>query len=228
VAGVAVLLVLLVVAATDAGGPWSLRLGMTAALAPLAGAIGALAAVRLAAARGELRALAAVGAPPARAVMGAALGGSVVGLLGTLVAASGVADLGALFPAPAAARRWIVEGAGLHELTMGLRVGPHGALALEAPRAATAALPAGTTAFTVAAVAVAALLCPAWLAIPGASTARRLGVGTAAVGAAIVAFQAVAAGRAPAFALALGPLVLVLDAAIAGVRARGSGAPRRL
>ncbi len=220
VAAVTVLLTLLVVAATDAGGPWPVRLGMTAALAPLAGAIGALAAVRVAAGRGELRALAAVGAEPARAVLGAALGGSAVGLLGAMVAASGLADLGALFPAPAAARRWMVDAAGLHELTLGLRIGAHGELALEVPRAVTSGLPAGATAFTLAALAGAALVCPAWLAVPGGSAPRRATVGAVAVAAAIAAFQGVAAGRAPAFVLAAGPLVLAVDVLVAALRAR--------
>jgi hypothetical protein len=223
VAVVAALVTLLVVAATDAGGPWPPRLGMTAALAPLCGALGALAAVRVAAARGELRALAASGAEPARAVRGAVAGGIAVGLLGPLVAASGVADLGSLFPRALDARRWIADGADLHELTLGLRVGPRGELALEAPRAAVGALPGGATAFTIVALGVAALACPAWTAAVAESPARRVAVGGAAVGAAIVAFQGVAAGRLPAAALTVAPLLLLTDTVIARYRARSRG-----
>jgi hypothetical protein len=212
---------LLVVAATDAGGPWSQRLGMTAALTPLCGALGTLAAVRVAAGRGELRALAAVGASPGRVVRGAAFGGSAVGLLGVLVAASGVADLSALFPRPAAARIWAADADGLHELTMGLHVGAHGELAMEAPRAASMGLPAGATLFAVVALVVATVACPAWLAAPVTTVRRRLGVGGAAVGVAIVAFQAVAAGRMPALTLVAAPLVLLGDLAITGYSTRG-------
>lgn len=214
IAGVAAVVSLLVVAATDGGGAWPLRLGMTSALAPLCGALGALAATRIAAARGELRALAAIGAEPGRAVLGAALGGSAVGLLGPVIAASGLANLASLFPQPAAVRTWVVEGNGLHEVTLGLHVGPHGSLALEAPRAVAAALPAGAGAFTLVALAMAALACPGWLAAVPSPASRRAAVGAAAVAMAIAAFQGVAAGRVPAVALVAGPGVLVVDAVL--------------
>ena len=207
----AVLLTLLVVAATDAGGSWPSRLGMTAALAPLCGAVGTLAAVRVAAARGELRALAALGAEPGRVVLGALAGGSALGLLGPLVAASGLADLDGLFPRPPAARLWTIEGVGLHEVTLGLHVGAHGDLALGAPSVVASALAAGTTGFTLAALAAAAIAAPAWLSVARASPARRAAVGAAAVALAIAAFQGVAAGRVPPVALVLGPAVLALD-----------------
>jgi hypothetical protein len=203
VAGVAVLVALLVVAATDAGGPWPARLGMTAALAPLCGALGALAAARVAAARGELCALAAVGTEPARAVRGAVAGGVAVRPLG--------------------ARRWIADGAGLHELSLGLRIGVHGELALEAPRAAAGVLPGGATAFTIVALGVAALACPVWMAAVAESPARRAAVGLTAVGAAIMAFQAVAAGRLPAAALTVAPLLLLTDTVMARCCRRSVG-----
>jgi len=213
IGAVAIAVTLLVVAATDAGGPWSLRLGMTAALAPLCGALGTLAAARIAAGRGELVALAAVGADPRRAVLGAVLGGIGVGLLGPLAAGLGLADLDALFPRPGA-RAWVTDAAGLHETTLGLHIGLHGELALEAPRAMISGLPAGAMAFALAALAATALAGPAWLAAPMGSPARRAGVGGAAAAMAIVAFQAVAAGRAPAFVLVAAPLVLLADACL--------------
>jgi hypothetical protein len=220
IAGVAALVSLLVVAATDGGSPWPLRLGMTSALAPLCGALGALAASRIATARGELRALAAVGAEPSRAVLGAALGGSAVGLLGPVIAASGLTDLGSLFPQPVASRTWVVEGNGLYESTLGLHVGSRGQLALEAPRAVAAALPAGAVAFTLVALAAAALACPAWLAAVPESPSRRAAVGATAVAIAIAAFQGVAAGRVPAALLVVAPLVLVVDGVMERRRAR--------
>ena len=192
---------------------------MTAALAPLCGALGALVAVRLAAAQGELRALAALGAEPGRAVLGAAMGGSAVGGLGVLVVASGRADLDALFPR-VAARVWEVDGAGLRELSLGLRVAVGGVLTLTPPVGLRPDLPSGTHASTLVALTVAALACPAWLSLPESSRARRVGVGVAALGAAVVAFQGVAAGRLPAPLLTVGPLALLTDALLARLLAR--------
>src|SRR5262249_28332236 len=154
---------LVVVAATDEGGPWAQRLGMTAALAPVAGAIGTLAAVRIAASRGELVALAAIGADPLRALLGAVAGGVAVRALGPLLGASGVADPAPLFPAPIAARRWIADGAGLREITLGLRVNADGAIALDAPRALASALPSSVVPLTGVALAAFALACPLWI-----------------------------------------------------------------
>ena len=222
VAALSSLVTLLVVAATDAGGPWTSRLGMTAALAPLSGALGTFAAVRLAAARGELRALAALGVAPARSALGAMAGGIAAGIAGPLAAAAGLADLAPLFPRPLAARIWVAGDAGsLRELTLGLRVGPGGALALEVPRAAVADLPAGAHALAVVALALAAVACPVWIAAVRESPARRAGVLAAAVGAAVAAFQGVAAGRVPAAVLVVAPIVLLADVAIARGRARG-------
>jgi hypothetical protein len=214
IAAVAALVVLLVVAATDAGGPWSSRLGMTAALSPLVGALGASWAVRIARARGELLALAAVGADPGRAIFGAVLGGTAIGAIGALVASSGYADTSGLFP-QVAARVFLPEGAGLYEPTLGLHLGPGGALSIEAGREAAAGLSAGTEAFTRVALAAAALACPAWVVEPQLSLARRVSVGAGALAAAIVVFQGVAAHRFPPPLLLLAPLLLLTDVALA-------------
>src|SRR5262245_23971682 len=128
IAAIAALVAALVLVATDEGGPWALRLGMLAALLPVAGTLGALGAIRVAAARGELRALAAIGVDPWRVSAGAVAGGASVGVLGPLAAALGVGDLAALFPRPVAARRWLVDGDGLRELALGVRVGARGVL----------------------------------------------------------------------------------------------------
>src|SRR4051794_3052746 len=85
IAALVALLALAVVAATDEGAPWSQRVGMVAALLPIAGSIGAIAAIRIAERRGELCALAAIGVDPVRAVRGAVLGGVVLGLIGPLL-----------------------------------------------------------------------------------------------------------------------------------------------
>jgi hypothetical protein len=214
IAAVAALVVLIVVAATDAGGPWSSRLGMTAALSPLVGSLGAFWAVRIARARGELLALAAVGADPGRAVLGAMLGGTALGVIGALVASSGYVDLSGMFP-EVAARVFLPEGAGLYEPSLGLHLGPSGALSIEAGRAAAVGLPPGADAFTRVALAAAALACPAWVVEPSIPGARRAALGAVALAAAIVVFQGVAARRLPAPLLVLAPLLLVTDVAFA-------------
>lgn len=225
-AGITALFTLLIIAATDEGAPFARRLGMAAALGPIAGAVGALGAIRIAAGRGELRALAAIGADPARATRGAILGAVLIAALGPALAASGLADLGGLFPRPAAAHVWIARDGGMTELTLGLRVEPGGAVArLAATPGETPALPAGATMFTVIALAIAAASVPLWTAAAAAwgagSAARtRVVVGVLALLLAIVAFQAVAAGRLPAAALIGAPLILFLDGAAARYRAR--------
>lgn len=215
------LLGLLVTVATDEGGAFATRLGMMAALGPVAGMLGVLGAVRQADARGELRALAACGVEPLRAVMGAVFGGALVGLLGPLAAAFGLGDMTALFPRPPATRRWLPDGGGLLEARLGLRVGPHGLLALEAPsQAAPEALPSSATHAAAAVLAVSAVVCPLWVASAGgASPRRRVAVGALALSSALVGFQTVAAGRAPAMILAVAPIVLFLDAALTRYRA---------
>jgi hypothetical protein len=221
IAAIAVAVTLLVIVATDEGGPWALRLGMLAALAPVAGTLGTLGAARLAAARGEVRALAAIGVTPERAAAGAVTGGALVGVTGPAAAAIGIGDLAALFPRPALGRHRIADGDGLRELALGIRVGPHGAVTLGAPVASTAvALPGSATAFAIAALAAAAVVCPVWIAAAGGPPLRRGAVFTAAVVAAIGAFQAVAAGRLPPAALTAAPLVLLIDVAAARYRAR--------
>jgi hypothetical protein len=227
-AGITALFTLLIIAATDEGAPFTRRLGMASALGPIAGAVGALAAIRIAAGRGELRALAAIGVEPARAVRGAILGGVLLAAIGPALAASGVADLGGLFPRPAAARVWIADEDGMTELTQGLRIERGGAVARVAATGGEApALPAGSTVLTVIALAIAAAGVPLWTAAAaawggsaGPAARLRVVVGVAALVLAIVAFQAVAAGRLPAAALVGAPLILFLDGAAARYRAR--------
>ena len=215
IACVVTVVILMVVAATDEGGPWPQRLGMTAALAPVAGALGALASVRIAAARGELRALAAMGAGPLRATLGAVIGGAAVGIVGPFAAAVGLADLASLFPRPPAAHAWILEGSGLRETTLGITVDASGTLGLGARAAASLPpVPPGATGLAVLALVLSAVVGPAWLVRgEGGSPARRAAVGAAAIAAAIAAFQMVAAGRLSPWALVAAPVVLLVDAA---------------
>lgn len=222
VAVVALAVALLVIAATDEGAAWPLRLGMLSAIAPVAGALGALAVVRLAAARGEIRALAAIGVDPMRAALGAATGGAIVGALGPVMAALGAGDLGALFPRSGIARTWIADAGGMREPTLGVLVHADGSIALVPPsRAADTALHASAMPIALATLAALAIVAPLWIiAAEGTSPWRRAGVLGVTVVLAIGAFQAVAAGRAPPWILLVAPFVLFLDAARARYRAR--------
>ena len=226
IAGITALFTLLIIAATDEGAPFARRLGMAAALGPIAGAVGALAAIRIAAGRGELRALAAIGVDPERSARGAIVGGVILAALGPALAASGVADLGGLFPRPAAAHVWIASDGGMTEVTQGLRIDRGGAVArVAATGGEPPGLPAGSTVFTVIALAIAAAGVPLWTAAAAAWGAGKVAairglVGGIALVLAIVAFQAVAAGRLPAAALVGSPLILFLDGAAARYRAR--------
>src|SRR5262245_50109068 len=101
------LIVVLIVATTDEGASLPRRAAMCAALTPVACSLGALAAMRIASARGEISALCGIGVSPSRAALGAILGGAAMSLVGACIAASGWADLGALFPTAPPARAWL-------------------------------------------------------------------------------------------------------------------------
>jgi hypothetical protein len=93
------ILVLAVMIATDGAMTTSSeKLGRLCVLAPLIGALGALAANAQASLRGEVRALAAVGVPPSRAFRGGLLAVLVLGALGSLVLALNLADVDGLLP----------------------------------------------------------------------------------------------------------------------------------
>ncbi len=232
---------LFIVAATDDGAPWPRRLAMWAALLPIAGAIGAAAAVRLAASRGELRALEALGVEPARVVLGAGAGGMAIAALGPALAASRWSDLAALFPRPVVGRTWVADGAGLVEATLGVRASPGGGLALTGSTGAGVGglegpLPPGALGAAVATLVAAALVVPVWAALnaggrptgapaaPAGGAMRRALVGLASVLSVIIAFQAVASGRLPAWVLAVGPLIPLVDLAAARYRAAAKAA----
>jgi hypothetical protein len=218
IASLATLLALVVIATTDEGAPWTTRAGVLAALAPVAGAIGALSALRLASARGEIRALAALGVAPTRAASGAVLGGVVLGGLGPLLVWSGLVNIEGLFPRPLRPSAWIAEGASMRELAAGIVLRPGGLLEHAPP-----ALPLHPEAplpitFTAVALALAALGGPLWATAPRGLTGRVL-IGVAALLATIAAFQGVAAGRFPPVTLVIGPALLLLDALVAHRRA---------
>ena len=225
IAAVTAVATLVILSTTDGGAPWSQRLAMWAALAPVAGAVGVQGAIRMAEARGELRALSAVGAAPARIVAGAVCGGIAVALIGACLAASGWADLEVLFPRPAVARLWAAEGdRGMREMTLGLRIAAGGAFSVTAPFAVEPAgsLSRETFAAAVAALVASAVILPAWAALEGPLWRRALAFGVTIV-ALIVAFQVVAAGRISSAVLLLPPLLPLVELCVAWYRRlRGS------
>lgn len=247
VASVAALVALLVIVTTDDGASWARRAAMWGAIAPVAGAVGVIAALRVASARGELLALSAIGAQPGRAQAGAVVGGVVLALAGPVVLSSGFADQSALFPEPIEARAWVESDApgeggaslpaprSLLEITMGVRVERGGRVTFLDEGAAPpvgAALQRRTLASSSSraaiaatfAVALCAFACPIWVAVRS-SLLRKAIVGLIAVFALIAAFQAVAAERASAtFALLLAsPSLLLADALVARYRSRLRG-----
>jgi hypothetical protein len=222
IGAVAAALTTVVVVTTDEGGSWARRIGMLAGLTPIAAGLGSFAASRIAAARGELRALAAVGVAPIRARRGAVLGGVLLGLAGPVVLSSRAADLDALFPRPPATRGMIVEGSTVRAPALGLVVGPGGDMRVDgaieqAPPPAARALPPGTGFSAALSLGIAAVGCPALASSPG--RARRLAVvGGLALLLSIVAFQAVAAGAVAPVFLVPAPLILLIDAVVARYR----------
>lgn len=223
---------LLVIVTTDDGGPWARRVAMWAAVAPVLGALGTFATVRVAIARGEISALEALGVDPARAARGAAMGGVIAGALGVLVTASGWADLEALFPRPPDARAWTAgDDQALVEVTLGIRVDAGGDVTFVGEAAAQeerTAVSRSAKNATIATLGLAAFACPLWVVegLAASSPAARRGkswrrgiVALIAVAALIAAFQVVAAALASPLWLLASPLLLLADAAFMRYRA---------
>jgi hypothetical protein len=212
---------LLVTVATDEGGPWSRRVAMAAALSPIAGAVGVLAALRIAEARGELRALSAIGGDPRRVARGAILAGVLVALAGPAAAWMFAADVEVLFPRPVVPRAWVADGAGgMRELAQGLALAQGGVLSLvEAQGAGSPATGSGARLGALASTALLAVLAPLWAGLPSTPRRRVLAAGVV-LATMIVAFQLVAAARAPIAVVLLPPLCLLLES-VALARAVG-------
>jgi hypothetical protein len=223
IAAIAATVTLVIVAATDDGAPWPRRLAMWAALAPVAGALGSAGAIRIARSRGEARALLALGVEPSRLALGAVLGGVALALLGAALAASGWADLAALFPRPAVARVWAPDGAGgMREATLGILVGPGGAISRTGvDPSGLAGLPPNAGLAAVIAVGLGALGAPPWASLE-LPRLRKLVVALISVVALIIGFQAVAAGRTTPLVLVLSPMALLIEIGIAWARRRAS------
>jgi len=211
-----VLVLAIVVYATDEQSQaLASRLGRLASIVAIAGGLGAFLAAEQARARGELRALAALGIAPLRASLGAAVGGAIVGLLGPILVLSGWADTGPMFPRLEAGGGTFqaVGPSAVLEISRGVLVEASGALAAAQQAGAGApsvvVVPRVATALALLVMGVAV----AWWAVLPKRPLRRIVVVVVAALCSVVLFHLVAAGRAPAFVLSLGPLVLVADAA---------------
>jgi hypothetical protein len=213
-AGIVVVLAIVVVQTDEQSGTLSMRLGRLASVVAVAGGLGAYVAVQQARARGEIVALLSIGVAPARASIGAALGGLLVGLVGPVLVGAGSVDLCPLFPLlPAGGGTFrAVSPDALLEVTRGLLLRASGEIAVAGAAAlpeAARVLPRVSTAI---ALLSAALAVPFWAA-QSIRPGQRLVVVLATVLSSVALFHIVAVGRAPAFVLPLAPLLLFWDAA---------------
>lgn len=206
--------VLLIVVTTDGGAGFEKRVALCAALCPVSGALGTFGASQVARARGEARALAALGVHPSRALLGAVIGGALLGFVGTSVVVSGVAELAPLFPRPVEASIWEPDSAGaMVERRRGLVLRPGGELEVREVLPARERDRSGADRRAAVSVALLCLSIAAPLSSirPSVSFAR-LSFLVALLLLAIASFQLVAAGLLPAFGVCVSPLLLLANA----------------
>lgn len=207
-------LVFLVMLATDdATSTLPGRLGRLAVLASLAGGGGAFIATEQSRSRGEMRALGAAGVPPVKAVMGAVLGGAVIGALGSGLAIVPRVDLTPLFPrvAPLAVS-WLWQGDSWFDSMGGVVVHASGDLSRVGSAVPSGLGPPPTPRLATAlALGLAAFGFPLWATAPAAAFRRSI-VGLSVAGTSVAVFHLVAAGRVPPVALAIPATLLLADA----------------
>ena len=228
-AALVLLLAVLVTAATDEGGlSWAERVSRSLPLTPGCAAVGAWVALAPARARGDTLALQALGRSRLQIAGGAVAGASAVALAAAVAIGSlAVVDVGAFYPRAARTPAWAWQGDGFDNPTQGLRVDVQGVPTLR-PRdtqAAERGLPrhgqaAAALSTLAAGLALALLVAHATAGVgtrqPPPSARRRLVARFApaawtagTVAAALVAFQAAAAGRVPALVAVAPPLALL-------------------
>jgi hypothetical protein len=208
------LLVFLAMVGTDDGvSTHAQRLGRLSALASVAGGGAAFLTVVQARSRGEMQALGATGLTPARASLGAVLGGVFVGLLGAALALFPGVDLMPLFPrALPAEAAWVSENGVWVDRVRGVRVAADGAVSSAgAPTPSDLVFSTPPLLATLIALALASVALPLWAAAPGPLT-RRAFVSFAVASSAVFVFHLVAAHRIGAMTLVLPPLLLLADA----------------
>jgi hypothetical protein len=190
------------------------KVGRLTAFLAASGGLGAFIASGQARARGELRALAAVGVAPARASLGAALGGALVGAGGPILLFARAVDIAPLFPRlPAPTTFRLLTPTAWQDGVRGVVFRASGEIA---PAIGAATLPVVSGA-PVPRIAAALSLAALAAALPLWGTAhspppRRVLVAVSAALVTVVAFHLVAASRGPALLLFVPPLVFLADA----------------
>jgi len=200
-----------VIAATEEGGGWPARLALWSIGAPMMGAVGSWVAVRWSRVRGEARALETVGVAPLRMVLGAAVGGTLLGLLGAIAILSGWADPLALAPPPIGTFDWVQSGDGMLSPSQGIFVASDGTTAM-VPITELPTVPLSRWPFAASTAMLAAVL-PLWACLP-ARPSRRVVAALVATAALVLSFHGAIAGVWTPLSLLSAPLWLMADTAL--------------
>jgi hypothetical protein len=223
IAAMAFVVAWLVTAATDEGGvAWGVRAGRALPLAPACAAIGTWLALASPRARGEDRALAALGRSPWQRAAAAVGGGAAIALVAsTVIAGVPRVDVTGFYPRVERELRWRFDAGTFASDDGTWSIAPDGAPTHADPPPAPAGSAADSSAIPRRGRGAAALATAlAGIALPMliARTRRRtLPFAAIALGATsfltILAFQAAAGARIPAFGVTLPPFVLLVLAA---------------
>lgn len=217
VGGLLALATFVVTIATDeADASFPLRVGRTSALLPVAGALSGAIVLGQARARGEVRALGALGISPMTIARGPWLGAVLVGLLGVMAIAAGLARVDGLFPRIEQELVWTFSDGAWTELSRGVVVTPSGQIRFQAAEGVPAPIePRSFESATLLALSLTSLVLPAWALAPSGA-ARRLGFALFAGAIAVGSFHLVGAEKLPGLGLLAMPALLLLDTAWRG------------
>jgi len=196
-----------VVLTDEASSTLGMRLARLAALGPAVSAVAVLGVTAHTRARGELRAVEALGAPPWRAAQGAAWAGWLAAVLGLVLLVLPLADPSSLFPVLPALVPWELEPGGHAARAAGVVVADTGRLSFDAARVSAEQAAPPSVLHALLCIGPIGLLVPAWAVTPMPVLVRATSVGFSAAGA-IVLLHGVAASRAPALSGALAALPL--------------------
>jgi hypothetical protein len=185
------------------------RLARLGAMAPVFGAIGSAIAIAQARARGEMIALESLGVRPMRAQAGALSAGFVLGLLGAVAAVCRGADLEALFPRVAQSD-WIrlADGAWRSD-SGGVRIGP-----MQTDLVTFIAAGMSPAAWSpprlpvMVAIALSGVVLPIWLQ-SRTRVWERIASGSSLAVVQVTLFHFVGAARVSAWALLIGPALML-------------------
>ncbi|MCL2726276.1 MAG: hypothetical protein FWD69_17780 [Polyangiaceae bacterium] len=219
-------IVWLITAASDEGPlAVAIRAGRTLPLAPLAGSVGAALALGTSRVRGETLALEALGRSPAEAMVAAVIGAALPSIvIAMLLAAGPTVNVTAFYPRAPRDNAFVVRNGAFESASLGVRIDSNGELEFASSSAARGNgedLPRGARGAAAAATALAGIALPLVAARASAYRSlldrfmrkRRRNLSVAIVGmtslATLVAFQAAAAGFAPAMLAVLPPSLLL-------------------